>query len=175
MFHFQINLDNSSIKSPKKVKNLDSSIDNGYNDINDNKNSLPIIKNNLQNEYKYDLPSINITKDRTNKHIETEGKKPKKDNAYHASKQSNASISKIHPYVNNEHISNVYKYAPSYLKQSSSKNALKYNDKGILYKNNNYNYLDKKGVNLELIGLNNGKLPIIPNRKLSPIRKQIKV
>ena len=87
------------------------------------------------------------------------------------SKNSSGNLIKILPYVNNEHISNAYK-SPSYLKPSpSNKNNIKYNDKGIIYKNNNYNKIEKKSSNIESLG----KLPVIPNRKLSPIRKQIKV
>jgi hypothetical protein len=78
---------------------------------------------------------------------------------------------KILPYVNNEHISNVYKYPPNYIKPNPSKNILKYNEKGIPYKNANYKYLEKNIVNIDGIDLNK-KLPVIPNRKLSPIKRQ---
>lgn len=176
-------IDNSIIRSPqKKAKNPDNSIEAGYIDSKENSgnNMLPVIKSNSNhNEYKYDLPSINIAKDKRQKYSDNEAKHiSKKNDPYHASKGSNGSLGKILPYVNNEHISNVYKYAPSYLKQSPSKNVIKYgvsNEKSLIYKNHGYNYLEKKGVNLELIGHNNGKLPVIPNRKLSPIRRQIKV
>jgi hypothetical protein len=102
-------------------------------------------------------------------------KKIKKVEPSHGlNKNGNINLGKILPYVNNEHISNVYKYSPSYLKQGVVKSPVKYNiDKGMLYKNNNYNHIDKKGMNVEVICLNNGKLPVIPNRKLSPIRRQV--
>jgi len=99
------------------------------------------------------------------------------------------------PYVNNEHISNIYKIlAPPYLKGNMINNqnqGPKYrsNEKGIkniekYYEYNNQNYKMKKSSNNNnnsITDLNqNGNyhspnnLKIIPNRKLSPINNNIK-
>lgn len=62
----------------------------------------------------------------------------------------------------NEHISNVYK------------NQNHYQNPSIIHKYEKKNYVkgNTKKINLDN-SINNGKLPVIPNRKLSPIRKQI--
>jgi hypothetical protein len=73
--------------------------------------------------------------------------------------------SKLVPYVNSEHISNIYKY---YNNNVSGAQPYKNNDKKQLIKG-----ISKKG-SLDS-SINNSKLPIIPNRKLSPIRRHIKV
>jgi len=161
--------DTINSNSPKKQK-LDSSIDNGYQDRRDerreDRSKLPSIKMNNA------LPIINMSKDHQ-KYIDRDPYKSKNDGS---SKGSSNHLIKILPYVNNEHISNAYKYNPSYIKQSPVKNYIKNGggDKGV-YKNN-YNYIDKK-INLDGLSINGsgGKgLPMIPNRKLSPIRRQIK-
>jgi len=169
------NLNHSGIKmSPKRVKNIELDGDIYSNNTREGRNLLPVIKNsNHSSENKYDMSSI---RDKSPKHSNImEIKKIKKVEPSHGlNKNGNINLGKILPYVNNEHISNVYKYSPSYLKQGVVKSPVKYNiDKGMLYKNNNYNHIDKKGMNVEVICLNNGKLPMIPNRKLSPIRRQV--
>jgi len=75
---------------------------------------------------------------------------------------SNSKLIKILPYVYNEHINNVYKNQLPYHNQIINKYDKK--TKGYDYKPKNMN-LDNS--------LSNGKLPFIPNRKLSPIRRQI--
>ena len=93
------------------------------------------------------------------------------------------------PYVNNEHISNIYKIlAPPYLKGNMMNNqnqGPKYrsNEKGgknieKYYEYNNQNYKLKKSNNNNTDQNVNyhspANLKIIPNRKLSPINNNIK-
>ncbi len=87
------------------------------------------------------------------------------------------------PYVNNEHINNIYKIYAPYIKQQSP---IKYN-KYSLEKNKNSNgnnylknlekyydyynvYKPMKAVNSES---NSQRVNVVPNRKLSPIRKNM--
>lgn len=96
------------------------------------------------------------------------------------------------PYVNNDHISKIYKIlAPPYLKNnvnvqnSNSKPRGGSNDKISMkniekyYEYNNQNYKSKNSNNLDL-SINYGiptNIKIVPNRKLSPInnKKMIKL
>lgn len=88
---------------------------------------------------------------------------------------------KMIPHVNNEHISNIYKIYAPYIKQSP----VRYNKYSIDKKNTNGNYLKnlekyydyynvykpkKNSVESSSTGRNGG---VIPNRKLSPIRKNM--
>jgi len=90
---------------------------------------------------------------------------------------------KLMPYVNNEHINNIYKIYAPYIKQQSP---IKYN-KYSLEKNKNSNgnnylknlekyydyynvYKPMKAVNSES---NSQRVNVVPNRKLSPIRKNM--
>ena len=57
------------ISTPKKIRILDSSLDNLYSESKDIKSILPIVKNSIPSEYKYELPSINITKERNVKQM----------------------------------------------------------------------------------------------------------
>jgi len=75
---------------------------------------------------------------------------------------SNNKLIKILPFVYNEHISNVYS------KNQIQNPSINKHDKKPYPKG----YGNPKKINLDN-SLNNGKLPVIPNRKLSPIRKQI--
>ena len=98
------------------------------------------------------------------------------------------------PYVNNEHISNIYKIlGPPYLKgnmivQNQNLSKGRSNEKGMkniekYYEyNHNQNYKIKKSNNnnnLDLsLNYNSPQPKIIPNRKLSPInniKKMIKI
>lgn len=104
-------------------------------------------------------------------------------------------IARMLPYVNNEHISNIYKIlAPPYIKNNISiqnpslnRNRVS-NEKGSLkniekyYEYNNQNYKIKKSINPNLdLSINYASpanIKIIPNRKLSPInnnKKMIKI
>jgi hypothetical protein len=169
------NLNQSGIRmSPKRVNNIDLEGVLYSNETRENRNLLPVIKNSHHSsEYKYDISSV---RDKSPRHSNiVDIKKIKRvEPSLGLNKNGNINLGKILPYVNNEHISNVYKYSPGYLKQGEIKSQVRHNiDKGILYKNNNYNHIEKKGINSIGIGLNNGKLPAIPNRKLSPIRRQV--
>ena len=60
-------MDNSIVKSPKHLKNLDLSTENiQYEKIE--RMVLPSIKGKSPSEYKYELPSINITKEKNQKY-----------------------------------------------------------------------------------------------------------
>jgi hypothetical protein len=87
------------------------------------------------------------------------------------------------PYVNNEHISNIYKIlAPPYLKgnmiHSQNHGGAKYksNEKGIKNIEKYYEYSQNQNYKIKRNNLDNSinynspaNLKIIPNRKLSPI------
>ena len=73
---------------------------------------------------------------------------------------SSKKIIKILPYVYNEHISNSYKNQILQIQPIQK------------YEKKNYVKNSSKKMNLDN-SINNGKLPVIPIRKLSPIRKQI--
>ncbi len=96
------------------------------------------------------------------------------------------------PYVNNEHISNIYKIlAPPYIKNnlsiqnpqinkngnSAEKNSLKNLQKYYEY-SSGHNYKVKKSNNNQNLDLSINYAPanikIVPNRKLSPINNQMK-
>ena len=125
---------------------------------------------------KYDLPRIKNKKKDGLQRDASEDYLIKKNND-----QKNLKMIKLMPYVNNEHISNIYKIYPPYIKQQSP---IKYNKYNLeKNKNPNGNYLKNlekyydyynvykpmKIVNSESSGQKLNKL--VPNRKLSPIRK----
>jgi len=144
--------------NPSSPKNkLDSSIVK----IDEKKKpALPYIKQNGINEIKYDLPPVKAPKDKRPKQSMDNDKN--NNNKYDCYPNN---INKILPYVNIEHIPKAYNkiYAP-YIKNPKPKYKL---DKG-------YNHIQSKLLIGDSINHGvNGKLPIIPNRKLSPIRKQI--
>ena len=101
----------------------------------------------------------------------------------HADKK-NMKMLKLMPYVNNDHMNNVYKIYAPYMKQQSPIKYNKYsidkskNQNGVYLKNlekyyDYYNvYKPMKVVNSE--GSSNQRINhVIPNRKLSPIRKTV--
>jgi hypothetical protein len=97
--------------------------------------------------------------------------------------KKNIKIMKLMPYVNNDHMNNVYKIYAPYMKQQSPIKYNKYsidknqNKNGVYLKNlekyyDYYNvYKPMKVVNSE--GSSNQRINVIPNRKLSPIRKNV--
>jgi len=156
------------------------SLDNSLNDIyekDSKKSQLPTIKlynNNNKSDYEYSTkPEIKKEK-KYNHSLERDYRhKVNHDLGLNGSNSignihgSNQKLIKILPYVYNEHISNVYKNQNPY---QNPPIVNKYDKKG--YVKAGYDYKPKK-MNLDS-SLNHGKkLPIIPNRKLSPIRKQI--
>jgi hypothetical protein len=98
--------------------------------------------------------------------------------------KKNMKMLKLMPYVNNDHMNNVYKIYAPYMKQQSPIKYNKYsidknqNKNGVYLKNlekyyDYYNvYKPMKVVNSE--GSSNQRINVIPNRKLSPIRKNVK-
>ena len=92
------------------------------------------------------------------------------------------------PYVNNEHISNIYKIlAPPYLKGNMihQNQGPKYrsNEKGIKNIEKYYEYSQNQNVRKKKSGNNNldnsisynsPNMKIVPNRKLSPINNNLK-
>jgi len=100
------------------------------------------------------------------------------------SEKKNMKMLKLMPYVNNDHMNNVYKIYAPYMKQQSPIKYNKYsieknqqNKNGVYLKNlekyyDYYNvYRPMKVVNSE--GSSNQRINVIPNRKLSPIRKNV--
>lgn len=129
---------------------------------------------------KYDLPQIKQKKKEyaireTNEEINESKKIDQKQ-------QKNLKMLKLMPYVNNEHINNIYKIYAPYIKQQSP---IKYN-KYSLEKNKNSNggylknlekyydyynvYKPAKAGNGDSSGQ---RVNVVPNRKLSPIRKSV--
>jgi hypothetical protein len=102
------------------------------------------------------------------------------------SDKKNMKMLKLMPYVNNDHMNNVYKIYAPYMKQQSPIKYNKYsieknqnqNKNGVYLKNlekyyDYYNvYKPMKVVNSE--GSSNQRINVIPNRKLSPIRKNVR-
>jgi len=170
---------------PKKIKKTESpklvidnsdpssyrrqSSDNSLNDIYEKKSQLPSIKvqNNKKDDYEYQIKVENVKKEKKYNHsLERDYKHKINEIALSGSGSSgnihgsNNKLIKILPFVYNEHISNVYsKNQPSTINKHDKKAYAK-------------GYVNPKKINLDN-SLNNGKLPVIPNRKLSPIRKQI--
>ncbi len=173
---------NAIAEGSNLVTHARQNLDNSLNDIYEKekrKNELPTIKNHSKNDYEYQMKveSNNPKKERKynhslekyRTHIITRDYKHKINEIGLTGSNSNGNIHgsnnkliKILPYVYNEHISNVYKNQNHYQNPSL---AQKYDKKNYV---KNY----PKKVNLDS-SINNGKLPVIPNRKLSPIRKQI--
>ena len=98
------------------------------------------------------------------------------------SEKKNLKIMKLMPYVNNDHMKDVYKIYAPYMKQQSPIKYNKYsvdknkNPNGVYLKNlekyyDYYNYRPSKVVNSE--GSSNQRINVIPNRKLSPIKKNV--
>jgi len=97
-------------------------------------------------------------------------------------KQKNAKLLKLMPYVNNEHINNIYKIYAPYIKQQSPIKYNKYsleknkNPNGVYLKNlekyyEYYNvYKPNKASNSDI---NNQRVNVVPHRKLSPIKKNV--
>lgn len=129
---------------------------------------------------KYDMPQIKKKKkDLLPKEIIEDYDLKRSNNE----KSKNLKIIKMMPYVNNDNSSNIYKIYAPYIKQQGP---VKYN-KYSLEKNknsNNGNYLKNlekyydyynvykpmKVLNSES---NNNRVNVVPNRKLSPIKKSI--
>ena len=98
--------------------------------------------------------------------------------------KKNMKMLKLMPYVNNDQMNNVYKIYAPHMKQQSPIKYNKYsieknkNQNGVYLKNlekyyDYYNvYKPMKVVNSE--GSSNQRINVIPNRKLSPIRKNVK-
>jgi len=148
-------------------------------DLSENNRSTP----------KYDLPQIkqilNKQKKEYNGNIKetnNDDESKKIDNKQQQG-QKNLKVIKLMPYVNNEHINNIYKIYAPYLKQQSPIKYNKYSlEKNSKNPNGNYlknleKYYDYYNVYKPMKALNsesNGqRVNMIPNRKLSPIKKSI--
>jgi hypothetical protein len=92
----------------------------------------------------------------------------------------NSKVLKIMPYMNNDHINNIYKIYAPYLKQSP----VKYHKYTLDKKNNAngnyiknlekyYDYYNVYKPKKNVIEASSKMVNIIPNRKLSPIRKNV--
>lgn len=128
---------------------------------------------------KYDLPQI---KQKKKEHAIREASEDNEAKKIDQKQQKNLKMLKLMPYVNNEHINNIYKIYAPYIKQQSP---IKYN-KYSLEKNKNPNgaylknlekyydyynvYKPMKAGNSENTGQ---RVNLVPNRKLSPIRKSV--
>jgi len=157
--------------------NLNSSINNSKSQRKVNEYALPNIKPsnaNSNNNIHYDnydqnkhASNKNNKKEKKYNHSlerEYEYKKQKIIGELNLNYQNHNKQLKILPYVNNEHIPNIHKINQNIYYNGSPHNMVN----RINYGRNNYK--PKKLYNDNSI---NGKLPIIPNRKLSPIRKQM--
>jgi len=161
-------------QSPKNSSgNLDSSINNCKSQRKVNEYALPNIKpsNGSNNNLNYDIydqnKHKNNKKEKKYNHSlerEYEYKKQKIIGELNLNNQNHNKQLKILPYVNNEHIPNIHKINQNIYYNGSPHNMVN----RISYGRNNNK--PKKHYNDNSI---KGKLPIIPNRKLSPIRKQM--
>lgn len=132
---------------------------------------------------KYDLPQIKNKKKEYGIREASEDYESKKN----LEKQKNLKMIKLMPYVNNEHISNIYKIYAPYMKGQSP---IKYNKYSLeKNKNSNGNYLKNlekyydyynvykpmKIVNSEsnINSINSQRVNVVPNRKLSPLKKNV--
>lgn len=151
----------------------------------------------LRSEPKYDLPQIKhlITKNPNKKEsnlINNEANKieSKKIEIKHQQQQNqhqrknSKMINKLGPHVNNENVNNIYKIYAPYLKQQSPVKYNKYsleknakNANGNNYLKNLEKYYDYYNVYKPLkVGnseSNSQRVNLIPNRKLSPIKKSV--
>jgi len=163
--------------NPSSHRNMESSLNEVY-EIE--KKQLPAIKVNSNKNYEAHMKveASNYKKDRKYNHsLERDYNRQRlineiglsqsnsNGNIHGSNHGSNQKLIKILPYVYNEHISNVV-YKNNQYQNPSVNN--KHDKKSYL---KNYDYKSPRKANLDS-SLNNGKLPIIPNRKLSPIRKQ---
>ena len=128
---------------------------------------------------KYDLPQI---KQKKKEYAIRETNDDSESKKMDQKQQKNLKMLKLMPYVNNEHINNIYKIYAPYIKQQSP---IKYN-KYSLEKNKNSNggylknlekYYDYYNVYKPMKAGNGDssaqRVSVVPNRKLSPIRKSV--
>ncbi len=162
-------MDSSSIIPTRKTKQI--------NQIN-NQISEPGLERNRSTP-KYDLPQI---KQKKKEYAIREANEDNESKKMDPKQQKNIKMLKLMPYVNNEHINNIYKIYAPYIKQQSP---IKYN-KYSLEKNKNANgaysknlekYYDYYNVYKPMKVLNSDssgqRVNVVPNRKLSPIRKSV--
>lgn len=133
---------------------------------------------------KYDLPQIKQLINKQKKEYNSitkeinDDNESKKTEIRQQQQQKNLKMIKLMPYVNNDYINNIYKIYAPYIKQQSpikyNKYSLEKNAKNqsINYLKNLEKYNDYYNIYKPMKAEGNGqRVNMIPNRKLSPIKK----